>query len=65
MGTGDRLTLVQHDFKVLCGLSRIVCAIDTRIIFFKPRVDPDDYLYLKNHRYTLNCQAIIDGRKII
>ena len=33
-------------------------------ISLKPRVDPEDYVYFKTRGYTLNCQAVIDTRKV-
>jgi hypothetical protein len=40
-------------------------AIDgTHIHISKPRVGPEDYFYFKSHGYTLNCQAVVDGRKV-
>ena len=63
--TGSRLLQVQSDFKLMCGLSVVVGAIDgTHISISKPRVGPEDYFYFKTHGYTLNCQAVVDSRKI-
>ena len=63
--TGSRLLQVQNDFKVLCGLPAVVGAIDgTHIHISKPRVGPEDYFYFKTHGYTLNCQAVVDSRKV-
>jgi hypothetical protein len=62
---GNRLLQVQNDFKVLCGLPAVVGAIDgTHIHISKPRVGPEDYYYFKSHGYTLNCQAVVDSRKV-
>ena len=63
--TGNRLLQVQNDFKVLCGLPAVGGAIDgTHIHISKPRVGPEDYFYFKTHGYTLNCQAVVDSRKV-
>ena len=62
---GNRLIQVQNDFKVLCGLPAVSGAIDgTHIHISKPRVGPEDYFYFKTHGYTLNCQAVVDSRKV-
>lgn len=40
-------------------------AIDgTHISISKPSVGPEDHFYFKTHGYTLNCQAVVDSRKI-
>ena len=63
--TGNRLLQVQSDFKVLCGLPGVGGAIDgTHIHISKPRVGPEAYFYFKTHGYTLNCQAVVDSRKV-
>ena len=63
--TGTRLIQIQNDYKVLCGLPAVVGAIDgTHIHISKPRVGPEDYFYFKTHGYTLNCQAVVDSRKV-
>ena len=63
--TGNRLIDVQNNFKVLCELPAVSGAIDgTHIHISKPRVGPEDYFYFKSHGYTLNCQAVVDSRKV-
>ena len=63
--TGNHLIQVQNDFKVWCGLPAVCGAIDgTHIHISKPRVGPEDYFYFKSHGYTLNCQAVVDSRKV-
>ena len=63
--TGERQIQIQNEFKFLCGLPGVVGAIDgTHISISKPRVGPEDYFYFKTHGYTLNCQAVVDSRKI-
>ena len=62
--TGDRLRDTQHKFLELCGLPRVVGAIDgTHIAISKPRHVPADYFYFKSGGYTLNCQAVVDSEK--
>jgi hypothetical protein len=63
--TRNRLLQVQNDFKVLCGLPAVGGAIDgTYIHISKPRVGLEDYFYFKTHGYALNCQAVVDSRKV-
>ena len=63
--SGNRLFQIQNDFKELCGLPAVSGAIDgTHIHISKPRVGPEDYFYFKTHGYTLNCQAVVDSRKV-
>jgi hypothetical protein len=64
--TGNRLLQGQNDFKILCGLPTVGGAIDgTHIHISKPRVGPEDYFYFKTHGYTLNCQTVVDSRKVL
>ena len=47
------------------GLPAVGGAIDgTHIHISKPKVGPEDYFYFKIHGYILNCQAVVDSRKI-
>ena len=63
--TGNRLFQVQNDFKVLCGLPAVSGVIDgTHIHISKPRVGPKDYFYFKINGYTLNCEAVVDSKKV-
>jgi hypothetical protein len=63
--TSERLIQIQNEYNFLCGLSGVVGAIDgTHISISKPRVGPKDYFYFKTHGYTLNCQVVVDSRKI-
>ena len=51
---------------MLCGLLAIVGSIyDNHILSIsKPRVRPEDYFYFKIHSSTLNCQAVINSRRV-
>ena len=52
----------QNAFKDLCGLPRVVGAIDgMHIAIWKPRHGATDYYYFKSGGYNLNCQAVVDS----
>ena len=61
---GQRMQETQQKFYDLCGLPRVVGAIDgTHISISKPIQGPADYFYFKSGGYTLKCQAFVDSEK--
>jgi hypothetical protein len=54
----------QNAFKTICGLLRVIRAIDCiHITISKPKVGSEDYSHFKSGGYILNCQVVVDSEK--
>ena len=62
--SGNRVLEIEAGFQQLCGLSKVVGAMNsTHISISKPRESLADYFYFKSGGYSLNCQAVVDSNK--
>ena len=62
--TGEKMVETEAAFHDLCGLPRVLGAIDgMHVSISKPRFGSADYFYFKSRGYSLNCQAVVDSNK--
>jgi len=63
---GEKLHEIEAGFVELCGLSRVLGAIDgTHVSISKPKFGAVDYFYFKFGGFNLNCQAVVNSNKCI